>query len=179
MGFHIKVGELSCYCAGCKTAEQCLNSDCVDLWCVKVFRPTEQQQPEEHPPAQPQMEDHLLQQREAVSLEESTEDNSTQTVSSFAAFKFETKNSQVCYMYFAKVKAIDTDDICVEYLEKCTGRGSEFAWHASSPKFDPHVQHILSWRLGLENISTAILPLLLIQEEQLSVTGERMCTKYW
>ena len=27
-----------------------------------------------------------------------------------------------------------------------------------------------------ENISTAILPLPLIQEEQLSVTGERMCT---
>ena len=26
---------------------------------------------------------------------------------------------------------------------------------------------------------TAIPPLLLIQEEQLSVTGERMCTKYW
>ena len=38
---------------------------------------------------------------------------------------------------------------------------------------------ILSWRLGHENISTAILPLPLIQEEQLSVTGERMCTKYW
>ena len=33
--------------------------------------------------------------------------------------------------------------------------------------------------LGHENISTAILPLPLIQEEQLSVTGERMCTKYW
>ena len=32
---------------------------------------------------------------------------------------------------------------------------------------------------GHENISTAILPLPLIQEEQLSVTGERMCTKYW
>ena len=29
------------------------------------------------------------------------------------------------------------------------------------------------------NISTAILPLPLIQEEQLSVTGEGMCTKYW
>ena len=57
--------------------------------------------------------------------------------------------------------------------------GSEFAWHASSPEFDPHVRHILSWRLGHENISTAILPLPLIQEEQLSVTGERMCTKYW
>ena len=57
--------------------------------------------------------------------------------------------------------------------------GSEFAWHASGPEFDPHVRHILSWRLGHENISTAILRLLLIQEEQLSVTGERVCTKYW
>ena len=53
------------------------------------------------------------------------------------------------------------------------------AWHASGPEFDPHVRHILSWRLGHENISMAILSLPLIQEEQLSVTGERMCTKYW
>ena len=64
-----------------------------------------------------------------------------------------------------------------------TGRGSSigsvFAWHVSGPEFDPHVRHILSWRLGHENISTAIFPLPLIQEEQLSVTGERMCTKYW
>ena len=45
--------------------------------------------------------------------------------------------------------------------------GSEFAWHACSPEFDPHVWHILSWRLGRENISTVILPLPLIQEEQL------------
>ena len=56
--------------------------------------------------------------------------------------------------------------------------GSMFAWHASGPEFNPHVRHILLWRLGHENISTAILPLLLIQKEQLSVTGERMCTKY-
>ena len=64
-----------------------------------------------------------------------------------------------------------------------TGRsssiGSESAWHARGPEFDPHVRHILSWRLGHENISTTILPLSLIQEEQLSVTDERMCTKYW
>ena len=57
--------------------------------------------------------------------------------------------------------------------------GSMFAWHASGPEFDPHVKHILSWRLGHENISTAILPLPLFQEEQLSVTGARICTKYW
>ena len=38
--------------------------------------------------------------------------------------------------------------------------------HASGPEFDLHVRHILSWRLDHENISTAILALLLIQEEQ-------------
>ena len=57
--------------------------------------------------------------------------------------------------------------------------GSVFAWHASGSEFDPHLWHILSWRLGHENISTAILPLPMIQEEQLLVTGKRMCTKYW
>ena len=33
--------------------------------------------------------------------------------------------------------------------------------------------------IGLEIISTANLSLPLIQEGQLSDTGERMCTKYW
>ena len=32
---------------------------------------------------------------------------------------------------------------------------------------------------GHEIISTVILSLPLIQEGQLSVTGKRMCTKYW
>ena len=49
----------------------------------------------------------------------------------------------------------------------------------AAPEFDPHVRHILLWRLDHEKISTAILPLPLIQEEQLSVTGERKCIKYW
>ena len=44
---------------------------------------------------------------------------------------------------------------------------------------DPRVPHIFSWSFGHENISTAILPLPLIQEEHLSVNGERMCTRYW
>ena len=39
--------------------------------------------------------------------------------------------------------------------------------------------NILSWRLSHEIISTAILSLPLIQEGQLSVTGERLCAKYW
>ena len=65
-----------------------------------------------------------------------------------------------------------------------TGRGSLIGsvsdWSASGPEFDPHVGPILSWKLGHEKN----LPLPLIQEEQLSVTGERMCTqrmctKYW
>ena len=73
-----------------------------------------------------------------------------------------------------------TSGLCLHSLPiSGSSIGSEFAWHASGPEFDPHVRHILSWRLGHENISTAILPLPLIQEEQLSVSGERMCTKYW
>ena len=43
---------------------------------------------------------------------------------------------------------------------------------------DPRVRHIFSGRFGYEIISTAILPLPLIQEEQLSDNGERMCAKY-
>ena len=50
--------------------------------------------------------------------------------------------------------------------------GSTSTWHASGPKFDPYVRHILSWRFGNEKISMAILPLLLIQEEQLSVLAK-------
>ena len=68
------------------------------------------------------------------------------------------------------------------FIKIVTGCGSSIgsvsAWHASGPEFDPHVRHILSWRLGHEKISTAILPLPLIQAKQLSVTGERMCTNY-
>ena len=33
--------------------------------------------------------------------------------------------------------------------------------------------------LVMKKISTTILTCPLIQEEQLSVTGDRMCTKYW
>ena len=70
------------------------------------------------------------------------------------------------------------DDFCV-YSVLNTVLLRLNARHASGPEFDPHVRRILSWRHGHENISTAILPLPLSQEEQLSVTGERMCTKYW
>ena len=77
---------------------------------------------------------------------------------------------------------LDSQELYSIITINITGRGSSigsvFAWHAGGPEFDPHVRHILSWRLGHENISTAILPLPLIQEEQLSVTGERICTKY-
>ena len=45
--------------------------------------------------------------------------------------------------------------------------------------FHPHVRQHSFMVIGHETISTAILCLPLIQEAQLSVTGERMCTKYW
>ena len=56
--------------------------------------------------------------------------------------------------------------------------GSDVAWESSGTAIDPRVRHIFSGRFGHEIISTAILPLLLIQEEQLSVNGERMWAKH-
>ena len=44
--------------------------------------------------------------------------------------------------------------------ERSSSIRSVFAWHASGPEFDPHVRH-------------SPLPLPLIQEEQLSVTGKK------
>ena len=63
------------------------------------------------------------------------------------------------------------------------GRGSSVgcasAWYADGRGFDPHVRQHSFVEIGYEIISTAIFSLSLIQEEQLSGTGERMCTKYW
>ena len=61
----------------------------------------------------------------------------------------------------------------------CFGRGSSVGsasvWYADGRGFDPFWQHAFV-EFGHEIISTAILFLPLIQEGQLSVTGERMCT---
>ena len=54
--------------------------------------------------------------------------------------------------------------------------GSNEALDARGTAIDPRVQHIFLRRFGHDNISMAILPLPLIQEEQLSVNGERMYT---
>ena len=64
-----------------------------------------------------------------------------------------------------------------------TGRGSSVrsasTWYGDSCRLDPHVRQHSFVEFGHEIISMAILSLLLIQEGQLSVTGERMCTDYW
>ena len=52
------------------------------------------------------------------------------------------------------------------------------AWQKGSHEFTFHVQQHSFVEFGHEIISTAIHALLLIQEGQLSVTGERMCNKY-
>ena len=46
-------------------------------------------------------------------------------------------------------------------------------------KFESQLGHITLVEIDHEIISMTILPLLLIQEGQLSVTGASMCTKYW
>ena len=53
------------------------------------------------------------------------------------------------------------------------------AWYADGRGFVPHVQQHSFVEFGHEIISMAMLSLPLIQEEQLSVTGERMRSLYW
>ena len=57
--------------------------------------------------------------------------------------------------------------------------GSESDCESRDRWFKPRSGHVLSLRRGHEIHSTAILTLPLIQEEQLSVSGERMGIKYW
>ena len=56
--------------------------------------------------------------------------------------------------------------------------GCASAWYVDGSGFDPHVRQYSFVDIGNKIISTAILTLPLIQEGHLSVTGERMCTKY-
>ena len=66
----------------------------------------------------------------------------------------------------------------MDEAERYSSFGSDVAWDSRGTAIDPRVRHIFSLRFGHENISTVILPLPLIQEEHLSVNGEKMCTKY-
>ena len=74
------------------------------------------------------------------------------------------------------MKKFDAESTLDKMTGFMAGRGSSIgsasAWHASGPEFDPHVWHSLSWRLGHEKNSTAILPLLLIQEEQFQLLAK-------
>ena len=54
------------------------------------------------------------------------------------------------------------------------------AWYSDGRRFYRPVQHNHSFvEIGHEIISMAIVSQPLIQVGQLSVTGKRMCTKYW
>ena len=65
------------------------------------------------------------------------------------------------------------------FLCSIAGRGISVrcvsAWYAD----DPHVRQHSFMEIGHEIISPAIPSLPLILEGQLSVTGERICTKHW
>ena len=72
------------------------------------------------------------------------------------------------------------NDKATFYVYRCSNSiGSLAAWDASGTEFDPCVQRILSLGFGHENISQPILPLPMIQEDQLSVNAKRMYVKYW
>ena len=55
----------------------------------------------------------------------------------------------------------------------------EIAWYADVRGFDPAIRQHSFMGIGQEIISRVILPLLLFRIGQLSVTGQKMYTKYW
>ena len=55
----------------------------------------------------------------------------------------------------------------------------EIAWYVEVRGFDPAVRQHSLMGIGHEIISRAILPLLLFRVGQLSITGQKMYTKYW
>ena len=55
----------------------------------------------------------------------------------------------------------------------------EIAWYAHGRGFDPAVRQHSLIGIGHEIISRTILPLLLFRAGQLSITGQKMYTKYW
>ena len=57
--------------------------------------------------------------------------------------------------------------------------GCAYDWYSGDCRCDPPVWQNFFIEVSHEIISTAILFLPLIQVGQLSVTGERLCTKYW
>ena len=81
-------------------------------------------------------------------------------------------------------------NISVSTVALVNGITCSIAWRGSSVGcaparyvdgrgFDPHVRQHSFVEICNEIIFMALLSLPLIQEGQLSVTGERICTKYW
>ena len=67
--------------------------------------------------------------------------------------------------------------IRIQHQKARPGRsvGCTPAWYSDGRGFGPPVRQ----NIGHKIIATAILSLALIQVGQFSVTGKRMCTKYW
>ena len=69
-------------------------------------------------------------------------------------------------------------NIVLEHIAGLVGSvGCTSDWWSGGNRLDPHlVGNILSWRFDHEIFSTVILSLPLIQEGQLSISGQRKCT---
>ena len=85
--------------------------------------------------------------------------------------------------YFDECQKNEIHLLYLHFFRNIVGRGSSVgcasAWYADGRRFDPQVRQHSFVDIDHEIISMAILSLPLIQEGQLSVSGERMCTKYW
>ena len=66
--------------------------------------------------------------------------------------------------------------LCIARLQSAID--STFDCRSKATKFESKLGYINFVEIDYERVSVVILPLLPIQEGQLSVTSKRMCTKY-
>ena len=80
-------------------------------------------------------------------------------------------------LFIGKYRYITKEKKKQAWLSSSVGCASD--WYSGGHGFDPPVGQHSFVEIGHEIISTAILSLPLIQVGQVSVTGERIYTKYW
>ena len=74
---------------------------------------------------------------------------------------------------------MDINQILFQILvDFVTGRGSSIGMQAA-PSSIPTSGTFFRGNLVMKKNPTAIFPIPLVQDKQLSVIGERICTKYW
>ncbi|KAL4231796.1 hypothetical protein ACF0H5_009372 [Mactra antiquata] len=107
----LKVRALSCYCNGCLNESHCLNSEYVEPWEVKILQGLSSNKVQ----SKKGRKGSSSQTTTINNIIDDTIDGCYES-NTFVAINFETKRVKI--YYFAQIKCVEEDEVCVEYLNK-------------------------------------------------------------